>query len=60
MRRFEDLTYYEMFEVPVDASGLEIRQAYRHALSIYGDDSPIAHAFFGKGYSCGSKRPSPP
>lgn len=48
MRRFEELTYYERLEVPVDATALEIRQAYHNALSIYGDDSLIGHAFFGK------------
>jgi len=48
MRTFEDLTYYELFEVPANASGFEIRQAYRNALSIYGDDSTIAYAFFTK------------
>jgi DnaJ-class molecular chaperone len=48
MRKFEDLTYYELFEIPVNASIFEIRQAYRTALSIYGDDSDIAYAFFSK------------
>ena len=48
MRKFEDLTYYEIFEIPVNASPFEIRQAYRNALSIYGDDSDIAYAFFTK------------
>jgi DnaJ-class molecular chaperone len=46
MRKFEDLNYYEIFEIPVNASGFEIRQAYRNALSIYGDDSTISYAFF--------------
>jgi flagellar biosynthesis protein FlhG len=48
MRKFEDLNYYEIFEVPVNASSFEIRQAYRNALSIYGDDSDIAYAFFNR------------
>ncbi|MFO7600096.1 MAG: helix-turn-helix domain-containing protein [Candidatus Desulfacyla sp.] len=46
MHKFEDLNYYELFEIPVNASHFEIRQAYRNALSIYGDDSIIAHSFF--------------
>ncbi len=46
MRKFEELNYYEMFELPVNASSFEVRQAYRHALSIYGEDSNIAYAFF--------------
>ena len=48
MRKFEDLNYYEIFEIPVNASSFEIRQAYRNALSIYGDDSDIAYAFFNR------------
>lgn len=48
MRRFEDLNFYELFEIPPNASAFEIRQAYRNALSIYGDDSAIADAFFTK------------
>ena len=46
MRKFEKLNYYEIFEIPPNASSFEIRQAYRNALSIYGDDSEIAYAFF--------------
>ena len=48
MHKFEDLNYYEIFEIPVNASAFEIRQAYRNALSIYGHDSTIAYAFFTK------------
>jgi flagellar biosynthesis protein FlhG len=48
MRKFDDLNYYEIFEIPANASGFEIRQAYRNALSIYGDDSTISYAFFTK------------
>lgn len=48
MHQFEDLNYYEIFELPVNASVFEIRQAYRNALSMYGDDSIIAYAFFTK------------
>ncbi len=46
MRRFEKLNYYEIFEIPINASSFEIRQAYRNALSIYGNDSTISYAFF--------------
>ncbi len=46
MRKFDDLNYYEIFEIPANASDFEIRQAYRNALSIYDDDSTIACSFF--------------
>ncbi|MBW1781011.1 MAG: helix-turn-helix domain-containing protein [Deltaproteobacteria bacterium] len=46
MPRFEELNYYEIFEIPINASNFEIRQAYRNALSMYGEDSPISYAFF--------------
>ena len=46
MPKFEDLNYYEIFEMPITASTFEIRQAYKEALSIYGDDSPISYSFF--------------
>ena len=46
MERFEDLNYYELLEIPVNASPFEIRQAYRNALSIYEEDSMISDSFF--------------
>ena len=46
MRKFEELNYYEIFEIPINASTFEIRQAYKEALSIYGGDSPISYSFF--------------
>lgn len=46
MRKLEELNYYEIFEIPISASVFEIRQAYKEALSIYGDDSPIPYSFF--------------
>ena len=46
MRKFEELNYYEIFEIPINASNFEIRQAYRNILSIYDDDSTISYAFF--------------
>lgn len=46
MDRFENLNYYELLEIPVNASSLEIRQAYRNALSIYEEDSMISDSFF--------------
>ena len=46
MVRFENLNFYELLEVPVNATSFEIRQAYRNALSIYEEDSMISDSFF--------------
>ena len=46
MKRFENLNFYELLEVPANASPFEIRQAYRNALSIYEEDSMISESFF--------------
>ena len=46
MDRFENLNFYELLEIPVNASSFEIRQAYRNALSIYEEDSMISDSFF--------------
>ncbi|MBL7205169.1 MAG: helix-turn-helix domain-containing protein [Desulfobacteraceae bacterium] len=46
MQKFEELNHYEIFEIPINASTFEIRQAYKEALSIYGDDSPVSYSFF--------------
>lgn len=46
MPKFEELTYYELLEIPINASAFEIRQAYKEALSIYGPESPISYSFF--------------
>jgi DnaJ-class molecular chaperone len=46
MDRFENLNFYELLEIPVNASSFEIRQAYRDALSIYEEDSMISDSFF--------------
>jgi DnaJ-class molecular chaperone len=42
----EKLNYYELLEIPVDASFLEIRHAYRDALSIYDEDSLSTYSLF--------------
>ena len=46
MQKFEELNYYEIFEIPINASAFEIRQAYKEALSTYGDGSTISYSFF--------------
>jgi len=45
MKRFEELNYYEILELPVNASDFEIRQAYKSALSIYEEDSLSSYTF---------------
>ncbi|MBW2063725.1 MAG: helix-turn-helix domain-containing protein [Deltaproteobacteria bacterium] len=46
MKRFEDLNYYEILEIPFDASDFEIRQAYKDALALYCEDSLVTYSFF--------------
>lgn len=46
MKSFEELNYYEMLEVPVNASDFEIRQAYKDTLSIYSEDSSVTYSLF--------------
>lgn len=46
MKRFEDLNYYQILEIPVRASSFEIREAYRDALSIYNEDSLTTYSLF--------------
>ena len=47
MNNFADLDYYELLEIPYDASSFEIRQAYKDAFSIYNEDSLATYTFFG-------------
>jgi len=44
MKRFEELTFYDILEIPPRASYFEIRQAYKDALSIYEEDSPVTYS----------------
>ncbi len=46
MKKFEELNYYEILEIPMNASYFEIRQAYKNELSIYEEDSIISYSFF--------------
>ncbi|MBN2126331.1 MAG: helix-turn-helix domain-containing protein [Deltaproteobacteria bacterium] len=46
LAKFENLNCFEILEVPYDASAGEIRQAYREALALYGEDSLSTYAFF--------------
>lgn len=46
IKRFEELNYYEMLDIPVDASPYEIRQAYREAQSLYDGNALTTYALF--------------
>ncbi len=46
MKRFEEFNYYEILEVPFNASTFQIREAYRDALSIYSEGSLATYSLF--------------
>ena len=46
MKNFDNLTYYQLFEIPPDASFFEIRHAYKNALSLYDEDSLSTYSLF--------------
>ena len=46
IKKFDEQTYYELLEIPVNATPFEIRQAYKEALSIYNEDSLSTYSFF--------------
>ncbi len=46
MKSFENLNYYELLEIPVNASFFEIRHAYKEVLSLYDEDSLSTYASF--------------
>ena len=46
MKKFEAQTYYEILDIPVQATPFEIRQAYKSALTIYNEDSLATYSFF--------------
>ena len=46
MREFEKLNYYEVLEIPLNASSLEVRQAYEEAFSMYSEDSLVTYSLF--------------
>jgi curved DNA-binding protein CbpA len=46
MNKFEEFNYYEILEIPVNASSFEIRRAYRNALEVYSDHSLLTYSLF--------------
>jgi hypothetical protein len=46
MNKFEELNYYEILEIPLNASSFEIRRAYRNAVEVYSDHSLLTYSLF--------------
>ncbi len=46
MKLFEKQHYYEILDISPGASPFEIRNAYKTALQMYGDSSPVSYSFF--------------
>jgi curved DNA-binding protein CbpA len=46
MKYFDGLNYYEILKTPEKSSFLDIKQAYRDAVSIYGEDSLVTYSLF--------------
>ncbi len=46
MKPLEHKNYYEVLEVPTDASADEIKRAYHNALATYDDDSLVTYSLF--------------
>ena len=46
MRSFEGLNYYQILKIPVNASFIEIKRAYKDALEIYGEGSLATYSLF--------------
>lgn len=48
MNIFEQQNYYEILDISPTATSFEIRSAYKAALYIYDDGSPVSYSFFSK------------
>jgi hypothetical protein len=46
MKPFDQQNHYEVFDLSPDATPFEIRQAYKAAVELYGDDAMATYAFF--------------
>ena len=46
MKSFDGLNYYQILQIPVNSSFIEIKRAYKEALSIYGEDSLATYSLF--------------
>jgi len=48
MKKFDGLNYYEILKIPMTSSYLEIKRAYKDALSLYSEDSIVTYSLFSK------------
>jgi DnaJ-class molecular chaperone len=46
MKNFEELNFYEILEISVDASPFKIKRAYKNALEVYDKDSLLTYTLF--------------
>ena len=46
IKNFEELNYYELLKIPLNASSFEIRQAYKSILAIYEESSLATYSLF--------------
>ncbi|MCG6981120.1 MAG: DnaJ domain-containing protein [Deltaproteobacteria bacterium] len=46
MKNFEELNFYEILEISVDASPFKISRAYKNALEVYGKESLLTYSLF--------------
>jgi len=46
MKNFAESNFYEILEIPVDASPSQIRRAYRNGLEVYGENSLLTYSLF--------------
>ncbi|GMT43053.1 MAG: hypothetical protein IEMM0002_1464 [bacterium] len=46
MTREPEINYYELFDIPPGATGAEIEEAYKQALSLYGDDNVATYSLY--------------
>ena len=46
MKNFEELNFYEILEISIDASPFKINRAYKNALEVYGKESLLTYALF--------------
>lgn len=49
MKSFRNFDYYEILEIPVNATDFEIRQAYKEMLQVYNEESSVTYSLFSNG-----------